>query len=169
MEFAYLFGQWFCGPMRYASLPPALVRGVAKPGGVRQPHIFHKRVPRIRTANTESAFCLVLCCREFILPRYQCAHWYHPPHKCGGRGWLRRQCAKCQFAALNRYHVRNAARSKNRTGSINIEIYKICGRLSPAATNVSGEDYWFFTRSFSLMKIQVRIKPPIRETHQQPA
>ena len=120
MEFAYLFGQWFCGPMRYASLPPALVRGVAKPGGVRQPHIFHKRVPRIRTANTESAFCLGLCCREFILPRYQCAHWYHPPHKCGGRGWLRCQCAKCQFAALNRYHVRNAARSKNRTGSINI-------------------------------------------------
>ena len=120
MEFAYLFGQWFCGPMRYASLPPALVRGVAKPGGVRQPHIFHKRVPRIRTANTESAFCLVLCCREFILPRYQCAHWYHPPHKCGGRRWLGRQCAKCQFAALNRYHVRNAARSKNRTGSINI-------------------------------------------------
>ena len=101
-------------------LPPALVRGVAKPGGVRQPHIFHKRVPRIRTANTESAFCLGLCCREFILPRYQCAHWYHPPHKCGGRGWLRCQCAKCQFAALNRYHVRNAARSKNRTGSINI-------------------------------------------------
>ena len=50
----------------------------------------------------------------------QCAHWYHPPHKCGGRGWLRCQCAKCQFAALNRYHVRNAARSKNRTGSINI-------------------------------------------------
>ena len=43
-----------------------------------------------------------------------------PPHKCGGRGWLRCQCAKCQFAALNRYHVRNAARSKNRTGSINI-------------------------------------------------
>ena len=120
MEFAYLFGQWFCGPMRYASLPPALVRGVAKPGGVRQPHIFHKRVPRIRTANTESAFCLVLCCREFILPRYQCAHWYHPPHTGGGRGWLRCQCAKCQFAALNRYHVRNAARSKNRTGSINI-------------------------------------------------
>ena len=58
---------------------------------------------------------------------------------------------------------------KNRTGSMNIEIYKICGRLSPAATNVSGEDYWFFTRSFSLMKNQVRTKPPIRETHQQPA
>ena len=19
-------------------------------------------------------------------PRYQCAHWYHPPHKCGGQG-----------------------------------------------------------------------------------
>ena len=29
MKFVRLFGQWFAVPMRYASLPPALVRGVA--------------------------------------------------------------------------------------------------------------------------------------------
>ena len=32
-------------------------------------------------------------------PRYQSADWYHPPHKCGGRGRLRRQSAKFQFVA----------------------------------------------------------------------
>ena len=33
-------------------------------------------------------------------PRYQCAHWYHPPHKCGGRGRLRRQLYKFQIVVL---------------------------------------------------------------------
>ena len=68
------------------ALPPALVRGVAKPGGARQMHIFHKRVPRIRTANTESEFLLALCCREFVLPPPQCAHWGTPLTSAGGEG-----------------------------------------------------------------------------------
>ena len=33
-------------------------------------------------------------------PRYQCAPWYHPPYKCGGRGRLRRQPDKFQFVGL---------------------------------------------------------------------
>ena len=33
-------------------------------------------------------------------PRYQSADWYHPPHKCGGRGRLRRQLYKFQFIRL---------------------------------------------------------------------
>ena len=49
LEFVGLFGQWRAVPMRYTSLPPALVRGVVPvrtlvPGGVRHPHIFHKKV-----------------------------------------------------------------------------------------------------------------------------
>ena len=49
LEFVGLFGQWRAVPMRYTALPPALVRGVVPvrtlvPGGVRHPHIFHKKV-----------------------------------------------------------------------------------------------------------------------------
>ena len=43
-------------------------------------------------------------------PRYQCAHWYHPPHKCGGQGRvphryrspLPKQPNKFQFVSFRR-------------------------------------------------------------------
>ena len=79
------------GMMRYASLPPALVRGVAPvrrlvPGGVR--------ISDRKALNKIIFLCFQLYSSCFFVkdmqvtgsPRYQCAHWYHPPRKRGGQG-----------------------------------------------------------------------------------
>ena len=55
------------------ALPPAFTRGVPPvrtlvAGGARHPHIFSQNGTKIRIANTEREYCLMLCCRKFVLP-----------------------------------------------------------------------------------------------------
>ena len=73
LEFAGLFVRWCAVSMRYASSPPALVRGVPpvrRPGGggSTSSACLSQESVKNRTGNTERSFYFTFCCREFALP-----------------------------------------------------------------------------------------------------
>ena len=93
------------GWMRYAALPPAFMRGVPPvrklvAGGVRYPHLFHKKRTRNKDGKNRKVMLFYALLPEIRTPPVPALAQGHPPHKCGGRGRLRRQLYKFQFIRL---------------------------------------------------------------------
>ena len=72
-EFVGLFGQWRAVPMRYTSLPPALVRGVVPvrlsgTGGSASPAYPSQKSAKNKNGKHLKIMLFALCFRKFVLP-----------------------------------------------------------------------------------------------------
>ena len=102
LDFAELFWQRSAVPMRYASLPPAFMRGGGTSPQTGTGGSTNFGPHNIKLNHFSVFFCSVfdvfMICVGRTPPAPVCALG-HPPHKCGGRGRLRRQPCKFQFVA----------------------------------------------------------------------
>ena len=92
MKFVRLFGQWYAVPMRYASLPPALVRGVAPvrlsgAGGSSSPAYPSQKSAKYKNGKHRKIMLFYALLPEIRTPPGTSVRYsYYPPRKRGGQG-----------------------------------------------------------------------------------
>ncbi len=122
--------------------PPALVRGV--------PPVLKLVAGGVRISCSRSSSSIIFLCLPSLVfvsflkgmwvtdsPRYQCAHWYHPPHKCGGQG---------RAPHLPAHHSPNSSANTNLSGS----RFKPIRMFFHIRTRLSGCGYGFL-RDYSAL------------------